>query len=156
LDMAAVISDTVSLAHGELQHYGVTVTYDFTEQLPSVPGDRVQLQQVMLNLVVNAIQAMAAVSDRPRVLTIGCKPQGDGVLITVEDTGTGFDEAVADRMFTSTFTTKSHGMGFGLAISRWIVAAHGGRIWATSGQGVGAVFHVALPSRRDAGDTGQA
>jgi signal transduction histidine kinase len=150
LDMAAVISEAVSLARGELQHHGVTVSYEFAEPCPLVPGDRVQLQQVMLNLVMNAIQAMALVADRPRALTIGCKPEGEGVLVTVQDTGTGFDAAVAKRLFKSTFTTKAQGMGFGLAISRWIVAAHGGRIWATPGETSGAVFHVALPSSRQA------
>lgn len=97
---------------------------------------------------------MSGVDDRPHVLTIRCKPQGadEGVLITVEDTGAGFDVGIAERIFEPTFTTKPDGMGLGLSISRSIVTAHGGSIWASPGNPFGAIFHVVLPSKRGAGD----
>jgi C4-dicarboxylate-specific signal transduction histidine kinase len=113
----------------------------------------VQLQQVLLNLVVNAIQAMSAVHDRPRVLTIRCQTQSgdDGILVPVEDSGTGVDAGASERIFESLFTTKPDGMGMGLSISRSIAAAHGGKIWASPAERCGAVFQIALPSKRSAG-----
>jgi signal transduction histidine kinase len=107
-----------------------------------------QLQQVLLNLIMNAVQAMAGVNDRPRDLIIRCKRNtpDDGVLIVVEDSGPGFDANAGERIFESMFTTKAGGMGMGLSISRSIIAAHRGRIWASPGDSVGAIFQIALPS----------
>jgi signal transduction histidine kinase len=114
------------------------------------------LQQVLLNLIINAIQSMSSVHDRPHNLIIRCKREtpneapSEGVLITVEDSGTGFDAGSGERIFDSMFTTKEGGMGMGLSISRSIIGAHGGRIWASPGESVGAIFRIVLPSRREA------
>jgi signal transduction histidine kinase len=109
-------------------------------------ADRVQLQQVLLNLITNAAEAMVSVTDRARLLVVtsGTDEAGD-VRITVEDSGPGIDPKDIDRIFHAFFTTKSHGMGMGLAICRSIIEAHGGRLWASSGNPHGAVFQVHLP-----------
>ena len=147
LDIAGVVTEVLVLARGELQQHDIEVRFEQEDALPPVLGDRVQLQQVLLNLIVNAIHAMSRVDDRPRILAIRCKPRTgeEGVLITVEDTGTGFDADTTERMFEPMFTTKADGMGLGLAISRSIVAAHGGTIWASPAEPPGAIFHIALP-----------
>jgi PAS domain S-box-containing protein len=120
------------------------------EVLPAVVGDRVALQQVVLNLVVNAFEAMRA-SDEPRRLELGAGRFGDeGVLVSVRDSGPGVDRAHLERIFDAFFTTKPDGMGMGLAISRSIVEAHGGRLWARSNEGAGATFYFTLPASRDA------
>jgi signal transduction histidine kinase len=107
----------------------------------------VQLQQVLLNLVTNAIQAMAEVRNRPRVLTIRSQAhERDDILVEVEDSGIGLDPTGIDHIFESMFTTKPDGMGMGLSISRSIVAAHGGRLWASPSDCFGAIFRIALPS----------
>jgi signal transduction histidine kinase len=147
LDIGTVVEEVLVLARGERQQHDVAVRTEVAADLPPVLGDRVQLQQVLLNLVMNAIQAMADVHDRKRELIIRCKAQ-DGVLIAVEDSGTGLDAGVGERIFDSMFTTKSDGMGLGLSISRSIITAHGGRIWASPGASFGAIFQVALPSER--------
>jgi signal transduction histidine kinase len=133
-----------------LQQYGVTVRTCVDPGLTPVLGDRMQLQQVLLNLVINAIQSMSLVHDRPRELVIRCEgcTAEDGVLIAVEDSGTGFDPSIADRMFDSMFTTKTGGMGMGLSISRSIIAAHGGRIWGSPHGPAGAAFRIILPAAR--------
>jgi signal transduction histidine kinase len=110
-----------------------------------VHGDRLQLQQVVVNLMVNGIQAMAAIRDRPRVLTVRTSRQEDGpVRVDVADTGEGIRPEALERVFQPFYTTKSNGMGMGLAICRSTVEAHGGRLWVSDG-GPGAVFHVLLP-----------
>jgi signal transduction histidine kinase len=109
-------------------------------------ADRIQVQQVILNLVMNGIEAMNAIMHRPRVLRVGSQIDGSGsVLIAVADTGTGFDPAKADRIFDAFFTTKPDGMGMGLAICRSIIEAHGGRIWASSNRPYGSVFQFSIP-----------
>ncbi len=127
----------------------VVVQTDFDGGLPPLLGDRMQLQQVLLNLIMNAIQSMSDIHDRPRDLIIRCKRDApdDGVLITVEDSGTGFDPDIGERIFDSMFTTKGGGMGMGLSISRSIINAHRGRIWSSPSESVGAIFHIALPSQ---------
>jgi signal transduction histidine kinase len=113
----------------------------------TVFGDRVQLQQVMLNLIMNGIEAMSAVTDRPKVLTISSERVETGnVLVTVKDTGAGIDPATADRIFESFFTTKPNGMGMGLSICRSIIEAHGGLFWASPNTPHGAVFQFTLPA----------
>ena len=149
LDIGTVVEEVLDLARTELQQYNVAVLTELEADLPLVLGDRIQLQQVLLNLIMNAIQAMSDVHGRPRDLVIRCKAQ-DGVLIAVEDSGAGLDPAAGDRIFESTFTTKSDGMGMGLLISRSIIAAHGGWIWASPGAPFGAIFQVALPERSTA------
>jgi signal transduction histidine kinase len=122
---------------------------DLADRLPSVAGDRVQLQQVLLNLVVNAIEAMGAIHDRPRALTIVSRPDGpDAITVEVRDSGTGLGAERADRLFEAFYTTKSEGIGIGLSISRSIVEAHGGRLSAAPNSPHGAVFRVWLPTAR--------
>ena len=150
LDVDAVIKEVLVLTRGELQQHRVAVRTEIDAGLPPILGDRMQLQQVLLNLIINAIQSMSGVHDRPRDLIIQCTrnvPEG-GVLITVEDSGTGFDAGAGERIFDAMFTTKGGGMGMGLSISRSIIAAHGGRIWASPGESVGAIFRIVLPSER--------
>ena len=114
--------------------------------MPAVQGDRVQLQQVVLNLLLNAIEAVNQASLGQRRLVISSTQRDPkNVLITVQDTGTGFAPEDSDRLFDAFFTTKRNGMGMGLAISRSIVESHGGRIWATSYNPAGAEFHFTLP-----------
>jgi signal transduction histidine kinase len=111
-----------------------------------VLGDRIQLQQVILNLVINGIEAMQAVTDRPRELLIRShQHEGDQVLVTVRDAGVGLDPQQMARLFDAFFTTKPGGMGMGLAISRSIIEAHGGRLWAAPNDGHGATFQFILP-----------
>jgi signal transduction histidine kinase len=114
-------------------------------------GDRVQLQQVMLNLVMNAIEAMSDVVERPRELVITISNvDADHVQVTVQDSGTGLDPNTSGRMFDAFYTTKPGGMGMGLAITRSIVQSHGGRLWATSNDGPGALLHFTLPKYQPA------
>jgi signal transduction histidine kinase len=150
LDVDTAIEEVLVLTRGELQKHRVAVRTEIDAGLPPVLGDRMQLQQVLLNLIINAIQSMAGVHDRPRDLVIQCirNAPDDGVLITVEDSGTGFDPGAGERIFDAMFTTKGGGMGMGLSISRSIIAAHGGRIWASPGESVGAIFRIVLPSER--------
>jgi len=113
--------------------------------LPRVMGDRVQLQQVILNLVMNGIEAMSAVTDRPRDLLIRSDPyESDKMLIAVQDSGIGLNPESLDHLFAAFFTTKPKGMGMGLAISRSIVENHGGRLWAVPNNGPGATFQFTL------------
>jgi signal transduction histidine kinase len=146
LDINGVIGEVLVLAHAELQNQDVLVRADLKATLPRLRGDRVQLQQVLLNLVTNAIQAMADVRNRPRVLTIRSKAhERDDILVEVEDSGIGLDPTGIDHIFESMFTTKPDGMGMGLSISRSIVAAHGGRLWASPSDCFGAIFRIVLP-----------
>jgi len=131
----------------ELHGHEVALVLDLAANLPLVLGDRVQLQQVVLNLVMNAIEAMAGVTDRPRELRIGsARPDRDHVTVTVQDTGVGIDESesMLDRLFTAFFTTKPGGMGMGLSISRSIIEAHGGWLSAAANLPHGAIFQFSL------------
>jgi signal transduction histidine kinase len=114
--------------------------------VPAVLGDRVQLQQVMINLVINGMEAMVPVTDRPRELLIRSQREADLVLVAVQDSGTGIEPDNVDRMFDAFFTTKPRGMGMGLSISRSIIEAHGGRLWATANVPRGAIFQFTLPA----------
>ena len=145
LDMNEVIQEVLVLAGRELYENQVLLDQQLTTALPSVLADRVQLQQVLLNLIMNGIEAMATVTDRPRLLWVQSRIDESGdVLVAVSDSGTGFD-AEADRVFTPFFTTKANGMGMGLSISRSLVESHGGRLWATPNSPHGAVFSFTLP-----------
>jgi len=147
LDVNEVIEEVVELLHGELNSRRVLVHTDLTQNLPQISADRVQLQQVVLNLVMNAGDAMSALPDGARVLTISSKPHGpDKVLIVFEDSGPGIDPKKIDRIFDAFFTTKSQGMGMGLSICRSIVEAHSGRLWVSSSSGHGSVFNILLPA----------
>jgi PAS domain S-box-containing protein len=146
VDLNGVIADVLSFARGELVARGISIRPALLEDLPSIAGDRVQLQQVVLNLVMNAVEAMASVTGRERVLAITSRRANDGSpILTVEDSGLGLDAANADRIFDAFFTTKPGGMGMGLSISTSIVEAHGGRLWASPNLPHGTAFHFTLP-----------
>jgi signal transduction histidine kinase len=146
VDLNALIQEVLRASLGELKVQGISVQTRLTQPLPLVLGHGGQLQQVVLNLVKNAAEAMRSVSDRPRVLTVTSQMLDGGVLMSVEDAGTGIDQNDMDRIFESFFTTKSQGMGMGLSICRSIIQAHGGRIWASTGSNHGAVFNFEVPS----------
>jgi len=146
VDLNEVICEVLALAQSEHRDRPIEVYTDLDKNLPRIPADRVQLQQVIFNLVKNAIDAMDGVSDRTRSLsaTSGLNG-GTGIVVTIEDNGTGFAAKNIDHIFDSFFTTKSHGMGLGLAICRSIVEAHGGKLSASPGHPHGAVFQIVLP-----------
>jgi len=150
VEINKTILATVALIDGEIQRSEVSVQTQLSNHLPIVDGDRVQLQQVILNLILNAIEAMNLVATGPRVLVIGsATSDSKGVLISVQDTGAGFAGKNLDRIFNAFYTTKPNGMGMGLAISRSIVENHCGRIWATPNSPRGAVFQFTLPNGRE-------
>ncbi len=141
-----VVRDVLPLARAELRHHDVSLVLQLAPELPAVLGDRVQLLQVSLNLVMNAIQAMASVTGRPRILTIQSETHDqDRVRVTTQDTGVGIAAKHRDELFNAFFTTKPGGMGMGLSISRSIVEAHGGQLWTTPNEPHGAIFHFSLP-----------
>jgi signal transduction histidine kinase len=147
LDINELIREVVALARGEAARHQVLSQTRLATDLPPVLGDRVQLQQVVLNLVMNGIEAMTAVSDRPRQLLISSDRSEPGkVLVVVKDCGIGLDLQSKDRIFDAFYTTKPEGMGMGLSISRSIVEAHGGRLWAAPNTGPGATFQFTLPT----------
>jgi predicted ATPase/signal transduction histidine kinase len=151
LELNEVVSEALALLQHELLSYRVSTRMDLASALPLILADRVQLQQVILNLVLNGIEAMQSITDRARVLTIRSErhdPQH--VRVTVTDCGVGFCAGHAERLFTSFFTTKSSGMGMGLSICRSIIHAHGGRIWATPNLPHGATVQFTLPSHSEA------
>jgi signal transduction histidine kinase len=118
--------------------------------VPLILGDRIQLQQVLLNLLMNAIEALSDVGAGPRALWVSSEPLASReVVIAVRDSGPGFDPQHIDRLFDAFYTTKPHGLGLGLAISRRILAAHGGRLWATANTPHGAIFQFTVPMGRE-------
>jgi two-component system sensor kinase FixL len=144
--MNEVIREVLALTRNELFRGGVTAQIDLAADVPAVLGDRVQLQQVMLNLIMNGIDAMRMITDRPRKLLIKSAKNPDSVSIQVRDSGTGLKLEQADRVFEPFFTTKPEGIGMGLSISRSIIASHGGRLWAESAS-KGALFQFTLPTQ---------
>jgi signal transduction histidine kinase len=146
LDANEIIQEIVRLARNELIEQQVSVHTELANELPLVLGDRIQLQQVIFNLVNNAIDAMRPVKDRPRVLRItSAMHQSASVQVEVEDSGTGMDSKIIDRIFDPFYTTKAHGMGMGLSICRSAVEAHRGILLASSKVGHGSIFRVVLP-----------
>ena len=150
LRLGDVVDDVVALAAAESVARGVAIRTDLAADLPVVLGDRVQLLQVLLNLVVNGMDAMSSVDEPERRLDILGRPDtrdgGPAARISVQDRGVGLDAGRMDRLFEAFYTTKPHGMGMGLAICRSIIEAHGGRLWAESNQGPGATFSFRLPA----------
>jgi PAS domain S-box-containing protein len=147
LDLNEVLNDVVSLVQREVLNHRVSLRLNLAAELPPVLGDRVQLQQVLINLVINAIQAMADIGDELRQLLIKSGLDEEGhVVVAVQDSGTGIDPTNANRLFDAFFTTRPNGMGMGLSICRSIIEAHGGRVWASSNAGGGATFQFSLPS----------
>ena len=142
-----LITTVLAIVHVDLQAVQVRVETQLDENLPDVKGNAVQLQQVILNLVVNAVEAMRTV--QPRLLTILSRRSDGGMIeVSVADTGTGIDPADRERVFQSLFTTKANGMGMGLSICRSIIEGHNGRIWATAGSARGSIFRFELPAMR--------
>jgi signal transduction histidine kinase len=145
IDVNEVIGEMALMLHSEANRHSVTIRTELAKSLPRVMADRVQLQQVLMNLMLNGIEAMR---DTTGELSIKSQLAEDGqLLISVTDTGVGLPTANLDRIFTAFYTTKSQGTGLGLAITRSIVASHGGRVWASANPGRGASFHFTLPSR---------
>jgi C4-dicarboxylate-specific signal transduction histidine kinase len=136
----------LALTEQEQRSHDVELETKLDSTLPQVMGDRVQLQQVLLNLILNAIEAMSAVDKRPRELTIISAQDTGGVKVEVRDSGIGLDQDRAERVFDAFYTTKAEGLGIGLSISRSIIEAHGGRLWAAPNQPHGAVFVFSLPA----------
>ncbi|SHH32015.1 ATP-binding protein [Bradyrhizobium erythrophlei] len=151
LDINRAISEVVPLVKRELINHKVSLRTELESALPAVLADRVQLHQVIINLVMNSIEAMQSVTDRPRELVIGShQDETHRVLVTVTDSGVGISAENADRLFNAFFTTKSSGMGMGLSICRSIVEAHGGRMSGANNVGPGATFQCVLPVQRQA------
>ena len=146
LELNEVTREVVALSLSELERNKVTVRTELGSELPPVHGDRVQLQQVILNLFLNASDAMSGVDDRPRQLLIRTeRDEEDRVRLSVRDTGVGFEPQGVDRLFDAFYTTKSSGMGIGLSVSRSIIESHKGRLWATLNDGPGATFSFSIP-----------
>jgi len=146
VDLNEATREVIALSLSELQRNRVVLRPELADDLPLVTGDRVQLQQVILNLLRNASDAMSAVDDRPRQLLIRTeRDEGDRVRLTVQDAGVGFDPQAEDRLFDAFYTTKNDGMGIGLSVSRSIIESHHGRLWAILNDGPGATFSISLP-----------
>jgi len=150
VDVNEVVNDVLNLSRGELRSRKISLHTKLAAGLPRVHADPVQLREVLLNLTMNAAEAMATTTENLRALGIASMLETGGVKITVEDSGVGIDPKNAEQIFEAFFTTKATGMGMGLAICRSIIAAHDGRLWATPGNSGGTVFHVALPAEADA------
>jgi PAS domain S-box-containing protein len=157
VDLNEATREVIALASTDLQRNRVVLQSEFAGDLPPVIGDRVQLQQVILNLVRNASDAMVDVSDRPRLLRIStAREDGDCVRVSVRDAGVGIDPQSLDKLFDAFYTTKSSGMGIGLSVSRSIVERHHGRLWAEPNEGPGATFSFSIPrSPENAADAGR-
>jgi C4-dicarboxylate-specific signal transduction histidine kinase len=146
VDLNEASREVIALSLSELQRNRVVLRSDFADDLPPVTGDRVQLQQVILNLLLNASDAMSGVTDRPRELVIQTEPdERDGVRLTVQDAGVGLAPQEMDRLFEPFYTTKTGGMGIGLSVSRSIIESHNGRLWAAPNDGPGATFAFSIP-----------
>jgi C4-dicarboxylate-specific signal transduction histidine kinase len=144
-DVNGVIREVVGLTRGEVIKNNISVQTHLAEGLPPIQGDRVQLQQVILNLIINAVEAMSSISTESRELVISTGKDVSGVLVTVRDSGPGLSPGTEERLFDAFYTTKGDGMGMGLSICRSIVEAHGGRIWAVPDVGQGATLQFTLP-----------
>jgi C4-dicarboxylate-specific signal transduction histidine kinase len=147
-----VIEQTAAVAERQAANNHVAIKLELSPDLPVVVGDSIQLQQVILNLVVNGIEAMTTVTDRPKMLILRTEPENKNqIRVSVQDTGIGLTEEVKGRLFEPFFTTRSKGMGMGLSISRSIIEAHGGRLWAESNGSDGATFQFTLPNEDSPG-----
>jgi signal transduction histidine kinase len=156
LDMNDAVHQVLELARGELRRNAVAVHADVEPILPPALGDRVQLQQVMLNLILNAMEAMAPITDHPRELVIRtARGAADDVVVTVEDTGPGLDAVAMPRIFDAFFSTKPHGLGMGLSICRSIVEAHGGTLSVVPRSPRGTAFRFTVPTFVDEAKSSQ-
>ena len=146
LQINRIIEQTAILAEGQAARNGVAIKLELAPDSPTVLGDSIQLQQVILNLVMNGIEAMTSVDDQPRILTVQSQTEnGEQIRVAVLDSGIGLSEEVKGRLFEPFFTTRTSGMGMGLSISRSIIEAHGGRLWAESNGSSGSTFQFTLP-----------
>jgi PAS domain S-box-containing protein len=146
LDVNETIHEVIALAHSEVQRKGVALEIQLSDDVPLIFADRIQLQQVILNLMINAVEAMNVAGGGPRELLVSSKREdSQGVLVLVRDSGPGLDPTSLDHLFDAFYTTKPHGLGMGLAICRSIIEAHGGRLWASANHPCGAVFQFTLP-----------
>ncbi len=145
LDINEVIREVVALAEGAVRRMGARLRTELAGDLPRVLGDRVELQQVVLNLLLNGLDAMHAVAGRPRELVVSTQREArNRVRVAVQDTGSGIDPQLAERIFEAFYTTKRDGLGMGLSISRSIVEQHGGRLWAAPNDGPGTTFYFTV------------
>jgi PAS domain S-box-containing protein len=152
LDINHKIAEVLALTEHELRSHAIVLRTQLNKSLPRIAGDRVQLQQVILNLIVNAIEAMSGIDDRSRELTVvSARDDTNAVVVEVRDSGIGLDAHSAERVFEAFYTTKAEGIGIGLSISRSIVEAHGGRLYAAPNEPHGAVFRLSLPVAQEAG-----
>ena len=150
--MNDAITEVIALIRTEVQRNRISLETELSNDLPLVVGDRIQLQQVILNLVMNAIEAMSGINPPQRKLLVASVKDGsDGVLVEVRDSGAGLDQTALDRLFEAFYTTKPEGMGMGLAISRTIVEAHGGELTAKPNAPQGAIFRFRLPTDGEEG-----
>jgi C4-dicarboxylate-specific signal transduction histidine kinase len=146
-DINEIIEDMVVLLHGEATRYSISVRTELAADLPQFMGDRVQLQQVLMNLITNGIDAMKTVDGTRELAIKSQRAENEQLLVSVSDTGAGLPPGHADQIFDAFFTTKSHGTGMGLRICRSIVESHGGRLWAADNHERGASFYVSLPAK---------
>jgi signal transduction histidine kinase len=145
-DVSEIIRETVGLLRGEAARYDISVRTELSADLPQILGDRVQLQQVVMNLIVNSIEAMREVDGIRKMVIRSQRAEHRLILVSVSDTGMGVAPQHTEQVFDPFFTTKPHGTGMGLRISRSIVASHGGRLWVDSVPGQGATFQFTLPA----------
>jgi len=146
VDLNEAARDVLAMLQSQLRSNRVVARAELCKDLPPVAGDRVQLEQVILNLLLNAQQAMSGVDDRPKELVIRTeRDEGDRVRLTVKDAGTGFSQEGMDRLFEAFYTTKTGGMGVGLSVCRSIIENHRGKLWATPNEGPGATFSFSVP-----------
>jgi C4-dicarboxylate-specific signal transduction histidine kinase len=150
VDVNEVIREMVVLLRGQAIRYSTSMRTEESEGLPQIMGDRVQLQQVLMNLMINAIEAMKDVDGARELAVMSQRTEDEQVMVTVSDTGVGLPPQHADQIFNAFFTTKADGTGMGLRISRSIVESHGGRLWADGNSPRGASFHLTLPIKDDA------
>ncbi len=149
VDLNETARDAITLFRGDLEREGVVLSTELADRLPLVGGDRVQLQQVIMNLLRNAADAMRGIEGRPKEMVIRTKPENNGhVCLAVQDVGVGFGADDAERIFEAFYTTKSEGMGIGLSVSRCIIESHRGRLWAAPNDGPGASFAFTIPTHR--------
>lgn len=141
------IQEMIALLNNEASRYSIVIRGELVDDLPRTMADRVQVQQVLMNLMLNGIDAMKDVSPAGQ-LTVSSRPENGQMVISVSDIGVGLPPEGADQVFEAFFTTKPHGTGMGLAISRSIIESHGGRLWATANSGRGATFQFSLPAQQ--------
>jgi signal transduction histidine kinase len=147
VDLNELIQEMIALLRSEAARYSILIRSELAEGLPNIMAERVQLQQVFMNLMLNGIDAMKDVCTAGELTIKSQQLKDDQLLVSVSDTGVGLPQQESEKMFNAFFTTKAHGTGMGLPISRSIIESHGGRLWASSNSGRGASFHFTLPNK---------